>query len=317
MVVKDLRYFLRNPRALAVFLAGVVAVGLSLLPGPGIDDTWTRDLLMTVGSSAVLFAVFYFVTRALDEHLDRVEQQTAETAQQVEEVRADAAETVSAVTAQVDALRADVDQRMEDMFVRIAASLDADAAADEAAFEALRTTPTRQAVWEAMTRAISLGLVLESRPPRVRVSTQTPLYVSVAVDLHEWADHPLSLRVENIAGYTQAELPWPDDAPEEETAEAVLREVGREVRKHANEMFDPKTLFEGLADLLEAANSHAERRPAVELCPPQWLVCERRIVAYDRTYDVSVDRMRAAPSLVQSVAEKPWCDRTSWTGHRR
>lgn len=45
-------------------------------------------------------------------------------------------------------------------------------------------------------------------------------------------------------------------------AEEVLVDVGRALRKHTGKALDPSAFMTGLADLLEAALSHSERRPA-------------------------------------------------------
>ena len=292
-------------------VAGLAAVLGSMLPNPGPDDAWLRDLLMTVGSSALLFVPFYAITRSLDRHLDRVAEETAqqvkevrsETARQVEEVRSDTAQ-------QVEEVRAETQSRLDDLTSRVAARLEAEATADRDAFAALRSPdPTRDAFWDAFDRAVKLGLVSETRHPRVNISRESHLYVSVEIDTRDWADEPLQFRVETLAGRIADYVAWPADR----TAEDVLVEVGRLLFKHTAEVFDPALLLRGFADLLEAAMSHPERRPAIQLCPPQWMVCDWGVIAYDEhTYGVSLTKLQTSSSISAHVAEKSWVDLDSW-----
>ncbi|KRA30971.1 MULTISPECIES: hypothetical protein [unclassified Nocardioides] len=292
-------------------VAGLAAVLGSMLPNPGPDDAWFRDLLMTVGSSALLFVPFYAITRSLDRHLDRV---ADDTAQQVEEVRTDTARQVEEVRTktaqQVEEVRAEAQSRIDDVTSRVAARLEAEAAADRDAFAALRSPdPTRDTFWDAFDRALRLGLVSETRHPRVNISRQSHLYVSVEIDTNDWADEPLQFRVETLAGRVEDYVPWPAD----QTAEDVLVEVGRLLFKHTAEAFDPALLLRGFADLLEAAMSHPERRPAIQLCPPQWMVCDWGVIAYDEhIYGVNLPKLQTSSTISSHVAEKGWVHLDSW-----
>lgn len=164
-------------------------------------------------------------------------------------------------------------------------------------------------MWDAFERAHRLGLVSAWRPPRVNISNHSRLYVSVELDTDDWAD-PLQLRIESLGGRVEDWIPWPEDQDVEE----VLVEVGRALFKHTGEKFDPGALLGGLADLLEAALSHPERRPAIELCPPQWMVCEWGVIAYDaHIYGVNLEQLQTSPTIAAHVTTtKGWVDPDSW-----
>lgn len=273
---------------------------------------------MTVGASIALFVPFYLITRSLDRHLDQVAADTAQkvegvrtdTAKRVEEIRSEAAASVGTLSNRVEALRADVDRRLDEVANRVTARLDAEAAADREAFASLRTNaPTREGVWEAMERALRLGLVSPRRPPRVDISQESHLYVSVELDTDEWADEPLQLRIETLNGVVQDWIPWPQEAD----AEEVLVEVGRALLKHTGERFDPTAFLVGLANLLDAASSHPRRRPAIQLCPPQWMVCEWGVIPYDRhSYEVTLRELQTSTTIENHVADKTWVHEESW-----
>lgn len=306
--------------ALALAVAGIALVALSALPGSeGMDDPWRRDVLMTVGASFALFAPFYLITRSMDRHLDRVAVETAEqvqvvrseTAEQVEQVRGEVAAGRSELADEVQALREDVGRQLSDVYEQVRERLQAEAAADEAAFQAIRTTPTCDVVWEALIRANSLGLVSRVHPPRVRISQASALYLSVEADEGDegaFVDDPFLLRIEDRAGVSVERIPWDTG---EATAD-ILFKVGQVLRKETGEIFAPAAFFNGLADLLEAALSNHKRRPAIELCPPQWMVCEWGIVTTgSRVYGVDMDGLRSS-TIDKHVTSKPWVDADSW-----
>ncbi|MGL5824524.1 MAG: hypothetical protein ACRCYU_06775 [Nocardioides sp.] len=308
----------------ALGVVGLVFVGLSLLPGSGMDAAWLRDFLMTVGASLALFAPFYLITRSLDQHLDRVATDTVErveevrtdTAQKVEKIRRENTASTTNLTEQVEALRLDVDRRLGDLNERVTSRLAAEAAADRAAFASLRTTPTWDAFWEAFGRARQLGLVSGQRPPRVNISKHSWLYVSVEADWAdsaEWADETLQLRVETLSGRLKERIQWSEDRDVEE----ILVEIGRLLSKHTGEQFDTASFVNGVADLLEASLSHPERRPAIELCPPQWMVCDWGVITYDsHHYGVKLRQLQTSATVAGHVAEKRWVDPDSWDNAR-
>ncbi|KRC53943.1 hypothetical protein ASE19_07635 [Nocardioides sp. Root79] len=271
-------------------------------------------MLMTVGSSMALFAPFYFLTRSLDHHLDQLEERTAEqveqvraeTADQVEQVRTEAAENATALTEQVAALRADVDQRLSDVNSEVQARLAAQSEATGAAFAALRSDASREAVWEALNRAGRQGLVTYDRPPRVAVRGSSPrLYVSFAVDGASVL--PLRIRIEEINGRALATVFWPESA----SAVDVLVNLGTALAQHTPASFDVAALFSGLADLLEVARADHDQRKAIELCPPQWVVCDWGVVAYDQPGPYGVN-LKALRHQYEHVSQKPWLDADAW-----
>lgn len=313
------RHASRGPRSVALLgVAGVAFIGFSLIPGPGPDDAWLRDFLMTVGASIALFVPFYLITRSLDRHLDQVAVDTAQqveevrtdTAQRVEEIRTETAASATSLADQVEALRADVDRRLDDVADRVTARLEAEAAADRAAFDSLRTdAPTFEGLWYAMDRAHHLGLVSEWRPPRVNISQSSHLYASVEFDPSDVANEPIRLRIESLDGHVEDWVPWPDGRD----AEEVLVEVGRMLLKHTGEKFDSRGFFLGLADLLDAASSHPGRRPAIEFCAPQWLVCEWGVISCGaHAYGLPLKVLQTSETVESDVAEKVWVDEASW-----
>lgn len=171
---------------------------------------------------------------------------------------------------------------------------------------------SREVVIEALERAQRLNLVSVARPPRVRISNYEVVYLSVALSPYGPPKDRLHLQVERIDGTVKKRIWWPED----KAATKILFEAQQAIRAVTGEeevdVVEP--LLYGLADLLEAAFSYPERRPAVELCPPQWMVCERAVVTSPGapSIDVTVDELRGNPRLRGDVTEKPWVDADSW-----
>lgn len=94
----------------------------------------------------------------------------------------------------------------------------------------------------------------------------------------------------------------------------MLVEVVRALYKHTGETMDAHALLAGLADLLDAALSHPDRQPAIELRPPQWMVCDWGVVTYGSTSPRGADRakLHASSTTHSHFAAKPWVDQDSW-----
>lgn len=299
-----------GPAALFALL-GIAAVLASILPGRGVDDGWMRDLLLTIGSSLALFAPLYFITRTLDSHLGDVQMDTR---RQVAEVRSEAAAAAAAVKSNFETLQADVDRKLAGFSERVSAKLRAEAAADSAAFDSLRTDePTRQTIFNALDRADQLGLITTARPPRVKAREGNWLYVSIQFDPDDFADHMITMRVEDTDGSVLDSIPWESD---KEIADDVMLAVGRAVRKRTGDEFVPASFLVGLADLLDAASTNSERRPAVELCGSQWMVCDWGVATSNNDngaypYGLQVSQIRP-PQNLDYVYGKEWVDADSF-----
>lgn len=305
---KSLRARLWRARwGLALLTFGVALILLSLLPSPGPDAAWARDALLTVGGSLALFGPLYLVNRTLDRHLD-------ETKEQVQSVRTEAAARSDALSSEVEELRENVGQRLEEVEAAVTARLEAKAEADREAFAVLRAEIAREDIMHALSRAHENELVSTWRWPRVRVAEGDRLYVSFGYtpDFDE-----LLLHIETVDGTSQEFVEWPSEA----TTTDVLVSLGEALSRYSSEKFSPIKLFAGLADLLEAANSHIDRRLAVELCPPQWMVCERAIVTAPGPpehpwttplRDFSVQKIREDPAYRVQVSRYGWVDPDSF-----
>lgn len=279
----------------------------SLLPPPGPNAAWVRDMLMGVGGSLFLFGPFYFVTRSIDAHLDSLAE---ESKRDIAAVRREVDQSERRQAEAVSGLRADVDRRLEDVAASVTARLDAESAADREAFASLRTnTPSRETLIDALKRAGELGLIDEASPPRVQVSHVVRQYVAFHYR-QEWND--LALRVEDARGCELESIEWNSD----DDVTDVLTVVGRYLQRSSSDRFDVAALFTGLADLLEAAQRNPEARPAIQICEPQWLISGGPkpvvTVARGRIYTVELAQLHGSPTISDHVHDKPWVDHDSW-----
>lgn len=272
---------------------------------PGFDESWWRDAFMGMGAALVLFSPFYFLTKALDDHVDRVETETKE---DVAAARSEAKQDATAVRDEVQELREDVTRRLEDVSAAVMARLEARDEADVHVFAALRTTMGRQVLVDALKRAQSLGLVVNHPAPRVQIAEQPRCYVSFTY-VEDWDE--LTLTLVDIAGHTVGDVQWPVGAD----SVAVLEEVGTQLKRTAYDEFNVAALFHGLSDLLEEAHDWNDLRPIHQLIRPQWALGGTNPPILRRTdmdYSLSAERLHAELFLRQHVGDKPDIDPDSW-----
>lgn len=232
----------RRGLGLVVLLAvaiGAVTLALSGRPEPGFDGPWLRDVLIGIGTSALLVVPFYFLTRMLDQRM----------------------------AGQVEALRDEVEERLEALSSRVAAQLRGERDTARSAFAALKTeVPTRDDLVRALRFADHRGLV-ERPDPRVKVSGDPPLCVKF------WYFEGAPFRGEPISDSLYLELV--DDVGHElpdrglfvwegQSTEEVFTLVGKSLANVSNEVIDWKALMQGLGELLEAADADPQLRPVVQ-----------------------------------------------------
>lgn len=260
---------------------------------------WFAGALVNGGTAVLLFVPLYIFTRRLDRH--------------IEEVRDETSSTVDALSERVSTFEADVDRRLDDVARSVAERLSEARGQDAAAFAALRETPSRAVLEEAMQRAKALGLV-DPRGPRVCV-IEPDVYVRVHVTPEDetWKTgvETIEFGVEPMNGNGGAWIGWAQD----ETVDDVMFGVGREIERRASgHTFDVSDFFVRLAETLEVANLDTLRRPIIQLCPPQWAVTSHGLVPYGshHRYHVEHERLRDQPRIATEVAEKGWVDPDSF-----
>ena len=285
---------------------GVTVAGVAMLAGSrdlsgSASAEWWSGALVNSGTAVLLFVPLYLLTRSLDRRVERV--------------RAEAVEGVETLTSRVASFEADVDKRLDDVARSVASRLAAERAADAEAFDALAERPTRTSVLRALAVGHRQGLI--ARPPRVLVNEGERLYVAFERGGEDEGlaseEDDLTLLLEGIGGEFLDCVVWGGDVSVEDAMFKLGREL--EARSHPSDGFDVAALFSGLADLLRVASSSPERRPLIQLCPPQWAVREGGVVSYGTgvpLYGIGVARLRHDRSWSAHMAEKSWVDMDSF-----
>lgn len=259
---------------------------------------WWFNVLISVGSAILLVVPLFVFTRVLDQHIS--------------EVRTETTTRVDALRDRVSSFEDEIERRLDDVARSVSAQLAEESDSDLKAFDALATTPSREGLEDALRRARELDLLDEGAPPRVRVSDSEWSYV--VVDLGPFPGYSKEItcfHVEDLHGDESAEIPW---APERSMDEIMVR-IGRAVQARSGRPnFDVAVFFRGLRDILKVAYNSPERRPIVELCPPQWAVTDRGIVTYGDAplYRAPLQKLRDDPHFSQHVRRKPWVDAESF-----
>jgi hypothetical protein len=268
-----------------------------------VSEQWLSDLLLGIGTSVVLFVPLYIIGRRLDRHLDQVQRETATA---IENVRQETQAGVDALTQRVDDLASSVSERLR-----------AESARDVEIFTGIAQNLSREELRVALNRARELGIVSGSRKPRVLVSRAHSLFLSVGVvgPPEQGANQWVGVDLEGLDGRKlEAELRWGQN---ESPTDFMVR-VGRALAAHdASQRFDPQLFAERLSETLLVGLSHEERRPIVEICPPQWAVVSApqggAIVTYGRAplVDATSAEFMQRPDLLAHLHSKTWVNASS------
>ncbi|MDQ6945348.1 MAG: hypothetical protein M3256_03550 [Actinomycetota bacterium] len=150
----------------------------------------------------------------------------------------------------------------------------------------------------------------------MRVIEDASIYARLTVESSD-----LRVTLESRAGGQIAETTWRSS----QTAADIMQEIADLLRKaslYPGEHFDPGLMFAGFSDLLGTAVELRRRfsliedlSGAIELCAPQWLVCDWGIAGYpeDRLqpYPIPAERLEEA-DWYRHMAEKTWLDEQSF-----
>ncbi|MEU8152704.1 hypothetical protein AB0B94_03445 [Micromonospora sp. NPDC048986] len=289
-------------RSLWVSIPTIAGIGTLLgafaLTSDGAGD-WTAGVLVNVGASVILIVPVYLLSKRLDERIEQVGSETQS--------------SVQALTDRVETFEQDVERRIDDVAASVSARLLQESQADAAAFEALGSMPSRDAVLRALRRANGLNLISQRRGPRVCVSEEWRLFVQISYDEEPdyfRGEEDVTFTVESYDGTAVEIVPW----GESDDVETVLVKLGRILQKStASHQLDVKALFEELSEALAVAQTDPDRRPIWQLCPPQWAVTAHGITTYGSAphYVASVDALEMNSHLATHIAEKTWVDEDS------
>jgi hypothetical protein len=281
---------------------GAVGVGASLIlasftfVAAGQEDDWRANALLTIGAAVLLIAPIAIVSSKLTSKITQVRDEVID---------------------DVEEFKGEIDRTLDDIAHAVAEQLQTDRDAHQAAFQWLRESPTRAVTLEAIERARALGVIDDrTRHPRVPITEDGPLYLAfwgqkVALESPTGPTRPgevVALEVERADGALVERLTW----GERESTTGIMVRVGHIVEQTTGEKdVNVEGIFNGLADLLDVGNSHPKRRPAIELCPPQWVVTTRGITRYGDgrpPIDFSVQRLRDDQELTGWIQSRQWAD---------
>lgn len=207
----------------AASLAGLTLVALS-----GLLDRWSREwvvaAMLTIGAALALAAVFYWLNRVLDHHLQAVEQR------------------VGSTEAAVDQVQDDLQQQRRDLDVILRERLNPANHPVAKTIRQARGNPTATGVVEALRTAREDGS-LGSTPPMVQLRGAVTFWVRVADN-----NNQLTLQL----GREKRVLGLAPILVEDGHIEDALTELGQQVQSIAGQMApEPEHIFHDVLDLLE------------------------------------------------------------------
>lgn len=294
---------LRSPVVVSVL---VLAAGAGLLfYSHALTDLgsgeWWAGVLVNVGTSIFLAVPLVYLALLLERRIERGQQRTDG--------------RVAALTERVETFEGDVERRLDEVTETLASRLAEERRLDADAFRVLSETPTRARVREALIRAYELDLIGDRRGPRVGAFEDADVFVrfdfSPERTVGWYREEAFGLTVEDVTGRAVGTLDWSEDV----SLDDVFAEAGRFVQRGTSRGKDLDLTFvlRGLREALEVALSTQDRRPVLQLCPPQWAVTEHGIASYGdgrAAYTAGWDYLNAGRASIDLHA-KGWVDRDS------
>jgi hypothetical protein len=191
---------------------------------------------------------------------------------------------------------------------------------DTALFNEVGDAPSQSVVLDAVMRAQKLGIVSDQG---CRVDLISDCYLRFRA---EWpssdpiirqGDDPdiVELTLERIYGAPLRRIEWAAESTAENIAVLIAEEMQAAGVYSGDALFDPERTFADLSKLLKIGHDNSTTgrvlpvRHIVELCLPQWAVCDDGVYSLDVSYQIAAWRLNEDWHL--HMSEKPWVDMES------
>lgn len=295
----------------------VVVVGLIFIGGSAFvheaNSVWWQNLLLNLGTTVLLILPIYWITRRLEQRVNR-KVDTANT--RID----DLSSTVADVETQVRNI-----QELADDFAQQRETVTSER---RDLFRSLAVHPTREKLHNAVDLAEKLRLVDLVDTPGLRAPIQEPANTYLALIRYFEGDN-LNFQLQDIRGNvlpdtSGQELLWPAD-DQDGLAVFFPHVVDLLYRAQDFHKLDLAHWFRRISATLLAAFDTPDARPIVELVGNQWAMLDDVAIALPHGYPVPYNRMRhdsKHPLPQRDVANKTWAhepsvDRAYWVGQER
>jgi ABC-type multidrug transport system fused ATPase/permease subunit len=303
---------------LLALLIAAVAVGLLYWSWDSQTSTWESAVLVGFGSALLLFVPLAILTRGIETALDRVSTRQEQISTRQEETASDVAQLAE----EVAQTQADLRLTREQLSEVVREQITENKSKDSVLFKAVGEAPSQADVLNSLVRAKEMGIISDQG---CRVDLISDCYLRFKP---EWrSDDPddiganresvIELTLERIDATALRSVDWYAGSSPSEIAVSVAQLMQASGVYSGDNLFDAGKIFAGLSALLNVGHDSITSgaispvRHIIQLCPPQWAVCDDGIYCTQRSYTLAANRMNE-PRLLADMNEKTWADMNSF-----
>jgi hypothetical protein len=302
--------------ALVSGLIAAVAAGLLYWSWVSQASTWESGVLVALGAILLLFVPLAVLGHLIETRLDAVRSQQDQISTRQEQTASDVARlTEDVAQAQAD-LRLTREQLSEVVRERIAARKDR----DSALFKTVGEVPSQTDVLSSLMRAKGMGII----PDRgCRVELPSDCYLrfnsgwksSDPIVRYNQDPDIIELTLEEIDAKILDDIEWDTESSASEIAVRVAEAMQASGVYPGDALFDAGKIFADLSALLSFGHHSSTSgkvspvRNIIQLCLPQWAVCDDGVYCMDMPYQILARRLNE--NWLSHMSEKTWVDMNS------
>lgn len=298
--------------ALLGVLVVAAAAGLLYWSWDTQRSTWESVVLIGFGSALLLCVPLAILTYNIEAGLDRVSKgQDQISARQIE-----TASTVARLAEEVAQTQADLRLTREELSEVVRERITENKSKDSALFKAVGEAPSQSDVLNSLVRAKEMR-VIPDQGCRVDLVSSCYLRFNTGFrsdDSDEIGTNQLviELTLEQIDATTLGHVDWYAESSPTEIAVDIAELMQASGFYPGDKLFDAGKIFADLSTLLSLGYDSTTRgavdpvRHIIQLCPPQWAVCDDGVYCTDMPYQIAAWRLDE--DWLRHMSEKPWVD---------
>jgi hypothetical protein len=300
----------RRGVTIAAVLIGAVAAGLLYWSWRSQTSTWESGLLVQLGATLLLFVPLAYVGHVIEARLTRVSEQQDQISTRQEQAASD----VARLTGEVAQTQADLRQTREQLAEVVRERVTAGRDRDAALFKAVGEAPSQADVLKSLMRAQEIGII-----PRqgCRVDLISDSYLRFKP---EWKSRDpivrggqdpdvIELTLERIDGEALRRIEWDSESTPSDMGVCIAEEMQASGVYPGDGLYDAGKIFADLSALLSFGHESSTSgkispvRHIIQLCPPQWAVCDDGVYSMDQPYQIAAWRLNE--NWLSHMSEKP------------
>lgn len=293
-----------------------VAGGLLYWSWASQTSTWESGVLVQFGSTLLLFVPLVIVGHGIETRIDAVRRQQDQISTRQEQTASD----VTRLAGEVAQAQADLRLTREQLSTVVRERIAARKNRDSALFKAAGEAPAQADVLNSLLRAQEIGIIPDQG---CRVDLISDCYLRFKP---EWqSSNPIirenqdpdviELTLEQLDAKALSRIEWDAESTASDIAVRIAEEMQASGVYSGDALYDAGKIFANLSAILSFghhSSTSGKVRPVrhiIQLCPPQWAVCDDGVYSMDQPYQIAAWRLNE--DWHSHMSEKPWVDMTS------